>query len=84
MKESANTVKIAPILIDTTDRIQEISERANKERCDALIGCAQAVSIALSNGRLRLPICATFPNPPDVALTCDQGKIAVEVTRLTW
>jgi hypothetical protein len=31
-----------------------------------------------------LPICATFSNPPDIVLSCDQGKVAVEVTRLTW
>jgi hypothetical protein len=76
--------KIAPILICTTRRIREIRKQAYQERCDELLGCAEAVSIALSGGQLRLPITATFPNPPDVVLSCELGKVALEVSRLTW
>ena len=76
--------KITPIAIRTTDCLREIRERAYRERSDELLGCAELSSLALSEGQLRLPINATFPDPPDIVLCDDQRTIAFEVSRLTW
>ena len=75
---------ISPILIDTEGGIDQIRTQAYQEHCDELFGCARLVKIALSDGTLKLPIRATFPNPPDIVLSCGEGTIAVEVSRITW
>jgi hypothetical protein len=76
--------KIPPILIYGADHIRQIRKRAYQARCDELLGCSELVPLALSEGRLRLPINTTFPDPPDIVLSSDQAKIAIEVSRVTW
>ena len=76
--------KIPPIRLVDPDHIREISERAYQEQCDALLGCAKLIPFALSEGRLQLPVDATFPDPPDIVLSSGQSRLAIEVSRVTW
>jgi hypothetical protein len=77
-------IKIAPLVIDAPDCIPRIRALADRERSDELLGCVESVRVALAEGRAQFPIYASFPDPPDVELTCNQGTLVIEVSRVTW
>lgn len=73
-----------PIHIIDESEIATYREKAWSEKNDELLGAIEAMKFGQHRSLLEFPICAVFPDPPDVILQCATATASLEVTRLAW